>query len=558
MMRRFHLQALALAIVSTGCAAAPEVAEDTGETSSAISREIGDDDPTNPSAERCLGQATGSLNATATSLPLGGSATLSWSVSIPSRCSLRVYLDGDIVGTTGSRVVTPLATAERRLRVYLSGYGERTLQTREIAVVLPEHLRITSNDQVPTFAQAVGTPCRNAVAQTGCQKVEIADNVQLDLSNRQNIVVASNVLVYGGRRGREPGPRLFTTTRPKGLFKIGDKDAESLVSNVRFTGLRIEGPDMGVADPNDASAFHIESAINVQIDHNEISGWAGSAINVKDNKGTAGSPSPTDTVVPPHTVNIRDNFIHHNQAEGTAGYGVVVGYGAHPLIERNVFDANRHAIAGDGREGTGYTADYNLVLEGGGKNSWWAFPGTWSHTHQFDMHGRNDCGITGEFNCGPAGHTTLIRHNAFFYTEDIVIKLRGTPEVGMFVSDNVFSKSPLLAIVEEESGLVSERNEFLYNGKNQLGTCDFDGDGVNDSFMATGQSWWYRSGTTGPWEFLNPSTKKLSEVSLGFFDGDNRCDVKVDGIIHPGGRPPTPWRAPTGPVVPITPWVTGN
>ena len=65
----------------------------------------------------------------------------------------------------------------------------------------------------------------------------------------------------------------------------------------------------------------------------------------------------------------------------------------------------------------------------------------------------------------------------------------------------------------------------------------FDGDGRNDSFMATGQSWWYRSGTTGPWEFLNASTKKFSEVSLGYFDGDDRCDVSADGVIYPGGRP---------------------
>ena len=120
-------------------------------------------------------------------------------------------------------------------------------------------------------------------------------------------------------------------------------------------------------------------------------------------------------------------------------------------------------------------------------------------------------------------------------------------------------KAQIGAVVQEEHGLVFEPgNEFSYNGKNDLGTCDFDGDGVNDSFMATGQSWWYRSGGTGPWEFLNPSTKKLSEVSIGHFDNDNRCDVKVDGIVHPGGRPPRPWALPTGPVVPITPGLLGN
>ena len=33
---------------------------------------------------------------------------------------------------------------------------------------------------------------------------------------------------------------------------------------------------------------------------------------------------------------------------------------------RNVFDWNRHAIEGDGKAGTGYSAYYNLVLGNGG------------------------------------------------------------------------------------------------------------------------------------------------------------------------------------------------
>jgi hypothetical protein len=35
------------------------------------------------------------------------------------------------------------------------------------------------------------------------------------------------------------------------------------------------------------------------------------------------------------------------------------------LIERNVFDFNRHAIAAGSEPGTGYTAQHNLVLKGG-------------------------------------------------------------------------------------------------------------------------------------------------------------------------------------------------
>jgi hypothetical protein len=74
---------------------------------------------------------------------------------------------------------------------------------------------------------------------------------------------------------------------------------------------------------------------------------------------------------------------------------------------------------------------------------------------------------------------------------------------------------------------------------NELGTCDFDGDGLNDLFLATGQTWWYSSGGDTPWIYLNTSKKRRAEVTLGFFNADNTCDVWVDGTIYPGGRTQT-------------------
>src|SRR5581483_8007938 len=74
-----------------------------------------------------------------------------------------------------------------------------------------------------------------------------------------------------------------------------------------------------------------------------------------------------------------DNYIHHNQHPAStnciselfgdnhaAGYGVETADGAYVTIERNVFDFNRHAIAGDGKTGTGYLAFDNLILQHGG------------------------------------------------------------------------------------------------------------------------------------------------------------------------------------------------
>src|SRR5690606_4352326 len=55
------------------------------------------------------------------------------------------------------------------------------------------------------------------------------------------------------------------------------------------------------------------------------------------------------------------------------GYGVAVTDGGYATIEQNVFDENRHAIAGGSRHDdaldySGYTLRDNLILEGGGKH----------------------------------------------------------------------------------------------------------------------------------------------------------------------------------------------
>jgi hypothetical protein len=91
-------------------------------------------------------------------------------------------------------------------------------------------------------------------------------------------------------------------------------------------------------------------------------------------------------------------------------------------------------------------------------------------------------------------------------------------------------------------GVVIEAGNVTgYDGSAQLGSCDFDADGVDDSFMATGVTWWFSSRKTGPWSYLNASTKRLSEVQLGYFNGDNRCDVIAGGVLYSGGMPLSSW-----------------
>ena len=87
-------------------------------------------------------------------------------------------------------------------------------------------------------------------------------------------------------------------------------------------------------------------------------------------------------------------FIHHNQYQGL-GYGVCLDE-AETLIEGNLFDANRHSIAGTGRSGSGYEARHNVEM---GR----------SLGHCFDMHGGRDR----QDGTDVAGGWMHIHHNTF-------------------------------------------------------------------------------------------------------------------------------------------------
>ncbi len=83
------------------------------------------------------------------------------------------------------------------------------------------------------------------------------------------------------------------------------------------------------------------------------------------------------------------------------GYGVCLDE-AETLIEGNLFDANRHSIAGTGRSGSGYEARNNVEM---GR----------SLSHCFDMHGgrdRND-------GTDVAGGWMHVHHNAWGRTNPV-------------------------------------------------------------------------------------------------------------------------------------------
>jgi VCBS repeat protein len=224
---------------------------------------------------------------------------------------------------------------------------------------------------------------------------------------------------------------------------------------------------------------------------------------------------------------------------------VDVNHGANVWVEHNVFDFNRHAIsAGKPDTNTGYTAIDNLVLKGGGYHG--TFFETW--TQQFDIHGDRNCWDvfrTGSlWNCGHAGDRYDIRNNVFQYTHGLSFRLRGTPADGAYLERNIFSQSEDDSIHQNETGMVlgsgSNANTFDRDTFGEYGVCDFDGDGKDDLFLATGISWWYMSGADRHWVFLRDSSLQLRQVGLGDLDGDGHCDVLAPSNLSREAHPHIP------------------
>jgi PASTA domain/Putative Ig domain len=90
------------------------------------------------------------------------------------------------------------------------------------------------------------------------------------------------------------------------------------------------------------------------------------------------------------------------------------------------------------------------------------------------------------------------------------------------------------AMVQDATGLHDGDNIFGLDTFNDRKSCDFDGDGVDDPFIATGVTFWYASSLLdGRWVFLAQSSARLGQDSFSFgdIDGDGRCDVTARGEV---------------------------
>ncbi|MCW5852134.1 MAG: hypothetical protein KIT87_18820 [Anaerolineae bacterium] len=372
--------------------------------------------------------------------------------------------------------------------------------------------------------------------------VQVDAGASLDLAPAaDNIVIPEGVTIRGDRRGTRMGPELTMLGLRQGtMLAVGGND-------VRITGLRLRGPSRSTDEDGPDSRgilVHDNQFVRINIDHNDLSDWTGHAIDVWGDDSlpdTCNVRDHRDPRLRPQTVRIARNFIHHNQKQ-EAGYGVEAHYGGFPLIEGNTFVSNRHAIMGDGRAYTSYRAWYNLVLDDAPKQHH-----LW-YTQDFDMHGTGDNGFG-----GTGGQYMEIAGNTFLGTNRENLDLRGNPCFLAEFHDNIsrrhltpvspFSPDPLFPAVTnrgDDNKLVLRNNLFgAGNPTDRLAVGDFDGDGLDDLFLATGQAWYYAPGANAEWRFLNAQTDTLNNLRFGDFDADGRTDVLAqhgrDWVVSWGG-----------------------
>ncbi len=256
-------------------------------------------------------------------------------------------------------------------------------------------IHITTNDPAAFVSTLANAPDNSRIFVDG--------DLEIDLSGYENITLHTGVILASDRGYDGSVGALIKSDTLSGM--LNKRLLLSAGPYVRLTGLRLRGPHLGqeIIDYSDGLASPYG---DLEVDNCEISGWGHAGVYLL--------PGGTNAY-------IHHNYIHHCQRSGS-GYGVSHGYGnATSLIEANIFDYCRHAVAGTGTTGNGYEARYNLVLEN-------------ANGHVFDMHG----GADREDGTSIAGDYIYIHHNTISPTNVFGVNIRGVPNNAALINNNWF------------------------------------------------------------------------------------------------------------------------
>lgn len=253
------------------------------------------------------------------------------------------------------------------------------------------------------------------------QTVFIPEETEIDLTARiyieELVLEVPAGVTLAGERGQKGSLGAILTSdclKTPVMIRAGGPD-------VRITGLRLRGPNSkryldhykrSFKDGKGRDYFYkfptsygiTTEHPRLEVDNCEISAFSHAGVFLIQGAGHR----------------IHHNSIHDCQYHGL-GYGVSHDQ-ASSLIEFNLFDANRHSIAGTGVPGCGYVARNNV------------HNGT-SFSHCFDMHGGKDR----EDGTDIAGTTIEICNNTF-RAPQTPVRIRGVPEDKCVVHHNWFAQ----------------------------------------------------------------------------------------------------------------------
>lgn len=310
-----------------------------------------------------------------------------------------------------------------------------------------------------------------ALTDSGARYIYIPGNVEIEIPNQQTALFIKKGTTVFSDRGIDgsAGARLNVSYIDEQDYKF---PVIVMDSDTRMSGIRYEGPYQGTTTKNTTIGIQtVNGSNNVEVDNMEMWGWPWAAVSAKRTSN----------------VRVHHNFIHDN-IKSALGYGVVVQNGdATAEVACNLFDANRHAIAGSGQSGEGYAAHHNLVLNGGGLGAY----------HQFDMHLYPSQNIAGAFMDITENWVDFGRYGTSNRSSIVV---RGQPERGPInIKDNWFSQDwkvgsqyavtgvygawvPTEAEIQKDN-LFNVQFNYLNKGNNQ---CVIDWLGYSQSVNCTG------------------------------------------------------------------------
>jgi len=448
-------------------------------------------------------------------------------------------LDGDSIILAANRDMVVQPQNSRSVRRTPLVLGPRELKDTEFWDFIA--IDSTANRLTSGFINVRNeSELRNALANALPNTVLVVDNsASLVFRDLQGpLLIPAGVTIRANRRGVSLGPQIMLSPGHTGLALL-----QNAGNDIRITGLRLRGPGR---DPNGSlpgvSGIHADVRFRLIIDNNDMSDWTTAAVDVAGPIEDDMSCQPPKTPSP--TVFVIRNFIHDNEERNESmssyGYGVASGSDAYPFVQANTFLANVHSIAGDGYALTGYQVFDNLflskVISGSGGD--------------VDMHGQtgdpNDHSHVG----GIGGTTVEVARNSFLRTGKPNFDLRGSPcsnAVDRF-HDNVSLQGMNESVSWYAGGslpaFLQASGKFgASNPTRNLGVGDFDGDGTDDLFLATGAGWYFASGGQAEWRFLSAKVETIDRLLFGDFDGDGRTDVFTqqgrDWLVSWGGV--SPW-----------------